>query len=91
MTAEDTNVLWPVLLESLPDLVAVEGFVVAKGLNAELLQMSRVVATSQAEADWRRDVESDVIAIARAVRTPTRQMSTSAADFDSTTALPIFR
>jgi hypothetical protein len=75
LSAEDTHVLRPMLLGSLPDLVEVDGFVVAKILNAELLQMSRVVASSQAEADWRRDVESDVIAVARAVRRPTPQIS----------------
>lgn len=63
------------LLESLPDLVAVDGFVGAKSLNAKLLQMSRVVASLQAETDWRWDVESDVITIARAVGTPTLQIS----------------
>ena len=67
LTAEDTKVLWPMLLDSLPDLVALEGFVVAKSLNAELVQMSRVVVSSQAETDWRRDVQSGVVEIARAV------------------------
>lgn len=74
LTAKDTNVLWPRLLDSLPDLVAAEGFVVAKSLDAELLQMSRAVALLQAETDWRREVKSDMIGIARAVGIHTPQL-----------------